>query len=83
MLQKFLDCSVIEDCRQGKENEKGRAKGCDKFEDSHHRLYRFVMSPGALNFLEDETTSDNGEKETDHSLCRAHSFALKGGISFC
>ena len=75
LLQKFLESSVIENCKR-KESE----KRCSKFED--HHLYRFVLCPCPLNFIEeDNSVSDNGGSNhyEEDSICRANSHALKRG----
>ena len=69
LLQKFLESSVIEDCK---------GSGCDTFTESSNKLYRFVRSPGPLNFLDDSMDATLGPTNKDDSVCFANSFALKG-----
>lgn len=72
MLQKFLECEVIEDAK-GKER--------DKFNDGSS-LYHFVTRPGPLNFLGFTPTKRKREEiEEEHkegsssSICLANPYA--------
>lgn len=86
LLQKFIECDVIEDCKL-----KGRiGKDRPQFEDSQHKVYRFILCPAPLNFIsedEDEPVSTENTSmmaasdfvDDVNSTCIANSFALKGG----
>lgn len=65
LLQKFLECDVIEDVK---------SKDSCKFE-SGNRLYRFVTSPGPLNFLE-MTPKKQADTSTDSEYVTANPCVL-------
>ena len=75
MLQKFLECEVIEDAK-GKER--------DKFNDGSS-LYHFVTRPGPLNFLgftptkrRREEIEEEQKEGSSSSICLANPYAAAG-----
>lgn len=84
LLQKFIECDVIEDCKVIKDKNGVRQRV--QFEDSQHKVYRFVTCSAPLNFLgeDDEPVEASAVMvanidDDGTSTCIANSFALKGG----